>query len=572
MTVEAQNRDGREQGHHELSFVRRYIFSTDHKVIAKQYLTLALFWALIGAATAYLIRWQIGHPDTEALGWGFIEPQVYNALVTMHGTIMVFFVAMPLLLSALGNFLIPLMIGAKDMAFPKLNALSLWIFFLASVVLFTSFFVPGGAAAAGWTGYPPLSAKNEYTGGGYGMDLWLLSLALEFASFLLGGINFLTTTMNMRAPGLTWFRLPIMVWMQLTAALIFMLSVGPTIAGAILLLMDRNLGTTFYLPDGGGDPLLWQHLFWFFGHPEVYVLLLPGVGVMLEVITVFARKPVFAYRPIIYATIVAGFLSFIVWAHHQYISGMDPRLAMPFSITTIIISVPFALVIFSIIATLWGSSMSFPTPMMFALGTLGVFIFGGLTGIFNGSAPVDIYIHDTYFVVAHFHYTLFSNVFFGGFAGIYFWFPKMFGRMMNESLGKIHFWLTFAFFNAVFIPMHLVGLRGMMRRISNPLQYEFLKPIEPLNMFITLMAILLILSQAVFVINFFWSMVRGAVAANNPWHANTLEWTTSSPPPHDNFATIPVVHRWPYDYSLPDSSSDWTPQDQSDEALRAATR
>ncbi len=548
------------------------VFSTDHKVIAKQYLTLALFWAVIGAATAYLIRWQIAHPDTEAFGWGYIEPQVYNSLVTMHGTIMVFFVAMPLLLSVFGNFLIPLMIGAKDMAFPKLNALSFWIFFLASVVLFASFFVPGGAAAAGWTGYPPLSAKNEYTGGSYGMDLWLLSLALEFASFLLGGINFLTTAMNLRAPGLTWFRLPVVVWMQLTAAVIFMLSVGPLIAGAILLLMDRNLGTTFYLADAGGDPLLWQHLFWFFGHPEVYVLLLPGVGIMLEVITVFARKPVFAYRPIIYATIVAGFLSFIVWAHHQYISGMDPRLAMPFSITTIIISVPFALIIFSIIATLWGSNISLKSPMLFALGTLGVFIFGGLTGIFNGSAPVDIYIHDTYFVVAHFHYTLFSNVFFGGFAGIYFWFPKMFGRMMNETLGKIHFWLTFAFFNAVFIPMHLVGLRGMMRRIANPMQYEFLKPVEPLNIFITLMAISLILSQLVFVVNFFWSLMRGQVAEDNPWQANTLEWTTTSPPPHENFASTPAVYRWPYDYSVPDSPADWLAQNRSDITAKAATR
>ncbi|MBM4298189.1 MAG: cytochrome c oxidase subunit I [Deltaproteobacteria bacterium] len=548
------------------------IFSTDHKVIAKQYLTLSLFWAVIGAFTAYLIRWQIAHPDTEAFGWGFIEPQVYNEFVTMHGTIMVFFVAMPLLLSVFGNFLIPLMIGAQDMAFPKLNALSFWIFFLASVVLLSSFFVPHGAAAAGWTGYPPLSAKNEYTGGGYGMDLWLLALALEFASFLLGGINFLTTTMNMRAPGLTWFRLPVLVWMQLTAAVIFMLSVGPLVAGAILLLMDRNLGTTFYLADGGGDPLLWQHLFWFFGHPEVYVLLLPGVGIMLEVITVFARKPVFAYRPVIYATIVAGFLSFIVWAHHQYISGMDPRLAMPFSITTIIISVPFALVIFSIIATLWGSNMSLHSPMLFALGTLGVFIFGGLTGIFNGSAPVDIYIHDTYFVVAHFHYTLFSNVFFGGFAGIYFWFPKMFGRMMNETLGKIHFWLTFIFFNGVFIPMHLVGLRGMMRRISNPMQYEFLKPIEPLNMFITLMAILLILSHVVFVVNFFWSMMRGQKAEDNPWQANTLEWTTSSPPPHANFAATPAVYRWPYDYSLPDAATDWLAQNNAGDGAKAAVR
>ena len=433
-------------------FLRRYIFSTDHKVVAKQYLTLALFWALIGGASAYLIRWQIAHPDTEAFGWGYIEPNVYNALVTMHGTIMVFFVAMPLLLAVFGNFLIPLMIGARDMAFPRLNMLSVWIFALSSVVLFASFFVPGGAAAAGWTGYPPLSAKNEYTGGGYGMDLWLLALALEFASFLLGGINFLTTAINMRAPGMSLMRLPVIVWMQLIAAVVFMLSVGPTIAGAVFLLMDRNLGTGFYAPDAGGDPLLWQHLFWFFGHPEVYVVLLPGLGIILEIIAVFARKPIFAYRPIIYASIIAGFLGFIVWAHHQYVSGMDPRLAMPFSITTILISVPFGLVIFSIIATLWGSAMCFTTPMLFAVGTLGVFIFGGLTGIFNGSAPVDIYIHDTYFVVAHFHYTLISNVFFAGFAGLYYWFPKMFGRMMNETLGKIHFWLTFTFFNGVFAP------------------------------------------------------------------------------------------------------------------------
>jgi len=457
--------------HERLGFWKTYIFSTDHKTIAKQYLSLALFWALMGGATTYLIRWQIAHPDTEAPGWGFIAPDFYNMLVTMHGTIMVFFVAMPILLAAFGNFLIPLMIGAKDMAFPRLNMLSFWIFTLASVVLIISFFVPGGAASAGWTGYPPLSAKAEYTGVEWGMNLWILSLALEFASFLMGGVNFLTTTMNMRAPGMTYFRLPIMVWMEVTAAVIFMLSVGPLIAGAVMLLMDRMIGTTFYLPAGGGEPLLWQHLFWFFGHPEVYVLLLPGLGIVLEVISVFSRKPVFAYRPIIYATIIAGFMSFIVWAHHQFISGIDPRLAMPFSITTIIISVPFAFVIFSMIATLWRASITFTTPLLFAVGSLGVFIFGGLTGIFNGSAPVDIYIHDTYFVVAHFHYTLFSAVFFGGFAGIYFWFPKMFGRMMNEALGKIHFWFTFVFFNAVFIPMHLVGLRGMMRPQSLAGQY-----------------------------------------------------------------------------------------------------
>ena len=561
-----------ETSHAPLGFWRSHVFSTDHKVIAKQYLSLALFWALMGGSTAYLIRWQIAYPDSEAPGWGYVAPDVFNALVTMHGTIMVFFVAMPILLAAFGNFLIPLMIGAKDMAFPRLNMLSFWIFFVASGVLVTSIFVPGGPASAGWTGYPPLSAKMEYTGVGWGMNLWLLALALEFASFLLGGVNFLTTAMNMRAPGLTWFRLPVVVWMQLTAAVIFLLSVGPLIAGAVMLLMDRIVGTTFFLPEGGGEPLLWQHLFWFFGHPEVYVLLLPGFGIILEVISVFSRKPVFAYRPIIYATIVAGFLSFVVWAHHQYVSGLDPRLAMPFSITTIIISVPFAFVIFSIIATLWRASITFSSPMLFSLGSLGVFIFGGLTGIFNGSPPVDIYIHDTYFVVAHFHYTLFSAVFFGSFAGIYFWFPKMFGRMMNETLGKIHFWLTFIFFNSVFIPMHLVGLRGMMRRIANPMQYEFLKPLEPLNQFITLSAILLLLSQFFFVINFFMSLVRGKAAERNPWQANTLEWTTDSPPPHENFSTTPTVYRGPYEYSSPDAEEDWLPQDRPLSAPRAAAR
>ncbi|OGQ77855.1 MAG: cytochrome c oxidase subunit I [Deltaproteobacteria bacterium RIFCSPLOWO2_12_FULL_60_19] len=546
----------------EPGFWRAYLFSTDHKRIAKQYLSVALFWAVMGGLTAYLMRWQLAYPDTEVPGWGFIAPDFYNMLVTMHGTIMVFFVAMPILLAAFGNFLIPLMIGARDMAFPRLNMLSFWVFALASLVLLTSLFVPGGAASAGWTGYPPLSAKPEYTGVTWGLNLWLLALALEFASFLMGGVNFLTTAINMRAPGMSFFRLPLLVWMELTAAVIFMLSVGPLIAGAVMLLMDRVVGTTFFLPEGGGEPLLWQHLFWFFGHPEVYVILLPGFGLILEIIPVFSRKPIFGYRPIIYSTIVAGALSFVVWAHHQFLSGMDPRLAMPFSITTIIISVPFALIVFAMIATLWRGSITFSTPMLFAMGTLSVFIFGGLTGIFNGSAPVDIYIHDTYFIVAHFHYTLFSAVFFAGFAGLTYWFPKMFGRMMNEQLGKLHFWLTFVFFNAVFIPMHVVGLGGMMRRISDPTQYEFLRPLQPLNQFITVAAILLLLSQLVFVVNFFRSLICGKVAERNPWQANTLEWRVPSPPPHENFDAIPVVYHGPYEYNSSEAAVDWLPQDR----------
>jgi len=546
----------------ELSFWRTYVFSTDHKTIAKQYLSIGLFWALVGVFTAYLMRWQLAYPDTAAPGWGFIAPDFYNVLVTMHGTIMVFFVAMPILLGTFGNFLIPLMVGARDMAFPRLNMLSVWVFTLASLVLLLSFFVPGGAASAGWTGYPPLSAKVEYTGVNWGLNLWLVAHALEFVSFLMGGINFLTTTINLRAPGMTFFRLPLIIWMEFTAAVLFMLSVGPLIAGAVMLLMDRLLGTTFYLPEGGGEPLLWQHLFWFFGHPEVYVILLPGLGIVLEIMPVFSRKPIFAYRALIYSTIAAGILSFIVWAHHQFISGMDPRLAMPFSITTIIISVPFALMVFAMIATLWGGSISFPTPMLFAVGTLATFLIGGLTGIFNGSAPVDIYIHDTYFVVSHFHFTLVPVTFFAGFAGLCFWFPKMFGRRMNETLGKIHFWLTFVFFNAAFIPMFLLGSRGMIRRIANPMQYEFLQPLQPVNVFISVAVILLLLSQIPFVVNFFWSLARGRLAEKNPWQANTLEWSAPSPPPHGNFEMTPVVHHGPYEYSSPEVADDWLPQDR----------
>jgi cytochrome c oxidase subunit 1 len=568
--------------HAPTGVVRKYIFSTDHKVIGKQYLAIALFWMLIGALTVVLIRWQLAWPNTplpgsgwlsdefwegeswlaRALPYGVVQPEFYNKMFTMHGTIMVFFVAMPLLLGAFGNFLVPLMIGARDMAFPRLNMLSIWTLAVASVVLLVSFFVPGGAAASGWTAYPPLSAVPEYSEVDWGQNLWILAVALEFTSFLMGGINLLTTTINLRAPGLSLFRLPLMVWFQCTAAVLFMLSVGPLIAGAVMLLLDRLAGTHFFLPMGGGQPLLWQHLFWFFGHPEVYVVMLPGLAMALEILPVFSRKPIFGYRLILWSTIAAGILSFIVWAHHMYLSGMDPRLAMPFSITTIIISVPFALMVFAMIATLWGGSISFPTPMLFALGTLGVFIVGGLSGIFNGSAPADIYIHDTYFVVAHFHYTLISATIFGGFAGIYYWFPKMVGRMLNEILGQIHFWLTFIFFNLVFSVMHFVGLGGMVRRISDPLRYDFLQPLQPLNVFISVCAFLLLLGQLPFVVNIFWSLFAGRRAPANPWQANTLEWSTASPPPHHNFDIIPVVHHGPYEYSAGAGPEDWLPQDR----------
>ena len=555
----------------ELPFWRKYIFSVDHKTIGKQYMSLALFMATVGGITAYLIRWQLAWPETPVPGFGWVPeptmfdgvvpPEFYNALITMHGTIMVFFVAMPFLLGAFGNFLIPLMVGAEDMAFPRLNMMSFWTLFVASTILMLSFFAPAGAAAAGWTGYAPLSADPLYTGVNLGGNMWIVALALEFGSFLMGGVNFLTTAINMRAPGLTLMRLPLLVWMQVTAAVLFMLSVGPLVGGAFMLLFDRTLGTSFFLPAKGGDALLWQHLFWFFGHPEVYVVMLPGFGIVLEILPVFSRKPIFGYRPIVFSVIATGILSFVVWAHHMFVSGIDPRLATPFSITTILISVPFAVMVFSMVASLWGGSIIFKTPMLFALGALGTFIVGGVTGIFLGSATVDIFLHGTYFVVAHFHYTLIPAVLFGGFAGVYFWFPKMFGRMMNETLGKIHFWFTFFGFNGVFLPLFAAGLAGNMRRIYEPTQYDFLKDkVMGLHQFATIATIVLLIGQLPFIINFFWSLFAGPQAPDNPWNANTLEWATSSPPPHGNFAKVPTVYRDPYDYSLPGAAQDWVPQ------------
>ena len=546
---------------HEQSFLKKYWFSVDHKVIGIQYIITGLFMAIVGGYLAYVFRMQLAYPNESVPGYGMVGGDAYNAMVTMHGTIMVFWVAMPILVSGFSNYLVPLMVGAEDMAFPRLNMMSYQVFFVSTLVLIASFFVPGGSAAGGWTSYPPLSANPGYTGVVWGGHLWIIAVALEFASILMSGINLLTTTINMRAKGLSYFRLPIFVWMSNIATLLFTFSVGPLIAGSFMLLADRLFNLGFYAPASGGDPLLFQHLFWFFGHPEVYVILLPAMGIVLEVIPAFARKTLFGYKGIIYSTIAAGALSFIVWAHHQFLSGIDPRLAAPFSVTTILISVPFAYMVFSMIATLYKSSIEFTTSMLFSLGWLVIFLIGGVTGVMLGATAADIYLHDTYYVIAHFHYTLFPAVFLGGMSGIYFWYPKMFGRFMCEKLGKLHFWITAISFNVIFIPLFIVGIAGHQRRVFDPNKFEYIKPFQHYHVIATIGLIVLLLGQIPFIINFFKSMFSGKVCTErNPWKANTLEWEAPCPPGHGNFDKELVVYRGAYDYSLPGAKKDWFAQ------------
>jgi len=549
------------EAHEKMGFWREYVFSVDHKVIGKQYLFLGLFMGFVGVGLSYIFRWQLAFPGTAVPGWGKVTATQYYALVTMHGTTMVFFVAMPILLGAFGNFLVPLMVGARDMAFPRLNMTSFWTVFVASVILLTSFFVPGGASRAGWTNYVPLSDASKYLPGNlWGGNLWLIAVAIDFASVLMGGINILTTAIAMRAPGMTMWRMPLLVWQELIASVLFMLSVGPLIAGVVMLLFDRIVGTGFFLPEKGADPLLWQHLFWFFGHPEVYVVAVPGLGIVMEILPVFSRKPIFGYRTIVWSTIAAGILSFMVWAHHMFVSGMDPHLAEPFSVTTTAISIPFAVMLFAMIATLWRAQITFSTPMLFALGALANFVLGGVTGIPLGADASDIYLHDSYFVIAHFHNTLVPTAVIAGFGGIYYWFPKMFGRMMNETWGKVHFIFTWVGFNLVFVPLFLIGLGGGQRRMYQLSAFSYYKPLQPLHVIATIGLLIIIAGQIPFLVNFFVSRFRGKRAEANPWNANTLEWATDSPPPHENFHTIPTVTRGPYDYSVPGMERDWAPQ------------
>ena len=560
----AESKGGGHDHHHELSFWQKYIFSTDHKVIGMQYLFTGMLMALIGGFFVYVFRMQLAFPGAEVPGFGLVTPGEYNSLVTNHGTIMIFWVAMPVLIAAFGNFLIPLMIGCDDMVFPRINRLSYQVFLLSAIVLISSFFVPGGGFGGAWTAYPPLSSEHTYNLTPLGASLWLIAVALEFVAFLLGGINFITTLMNARAPGMKMFDIPIVLWMIVVASILFMASAGPLVAGAVMLLFDQLLGTGFYNPKMGGDPILWQHLFWFFGHPEVYVVLLPAMGIVAEIITVFSRKKLFAYKTVLYTTIATGVLSFFVWAHHQFVAGIDPRMANVFMVTTVIISIPIAEMLFVYIATLYGGSIRFSTAMLFAVAFIAEFLIGGVTGIFLGASGSDIYFHDTYFVLAHFHYTFIPIAIIATFAGIYYWYPKMFGRLMNETWGKIHFWGTVIPFNIIFIPLFLLGASGQHRRIYNYENFPDLATpdLQNLRVIATYALIAMLVAQVPFLINFVVSMFAGKPAGKNPWKANTLEWSAPSPPPHGNFAEFPSVFRGPYEYSVPGREKDYWPQNE----------
>ena len=555
---------------HELSFLRKYIFSTDHKIIGIQFLLMSFVFLLFGGLMAMMMRWQLGFPDrplpagqllpeTMAPG-GILLPEFYNSLVTMHGTIMVFFAIMPLLVGVFGNFLIPLKIGAPDMAFPRLNMASFWIAFSAGILMMAGFFVEGGHAAAGWTAYAPLSADPEWTGVSGGQQIWLLSIAILGLASIMGALNYITTVVNLRAPGMTWFRMPLSIWSLFITAILVLLAIPILSGAAIMLFFDQTIGTHFFDWTDGGQVILWQHLFWYFGHPEVYILILPAMGMVSDIIANGSRKPVFGYHSMVFALISIGFLGWVVWGHHMFQSGMNPTLGMTFMISTMIIAVPSAIKVFNWMGTMWRGNLRFHVPMLHSVGFVAMVVIGGLSGIFMASTPVDIYIHDTYFIVAHIHYVLFGGSLFAIFAAVTYWYPKMFGRMMNSTMGKVHFWLTFLFYNMTFFPMHDLGIAGHMRRIYDPSQYEFLQPLAPLNRFITVSALLLFTVQILFAVNFVMSWFNGKKAPENPWDANGLEWTVPSPPPHGNFAKVPTVYRGPYEYSSPLVEDDFLPQ------------
>ncbi len=577
--------------HHEPGFWQKYIFSTDHKMIGIQYGLTALLFLFFGFMLMMCMRFQLANPGKpipifgpileallgEAAKGGIMSADLYNSFGAMHGTIMVFLAIVPLAFGAFGNYVTPLQIGAPDMAFPRLNMASYHVFFWGGVLMLASFFVPGGAAKSGWTSYSPLATVAEFSRPFNGQTLWLIGMVLLITSSLLGAVNFITTIIQLRARGMTWMRLPFFVWAQFVTGFLLLLAFPPLEAAGILQLADNLFHTSFFLPtglvvsgqqlpvSGGGSPLLWQHLFWFLGHPEVYVLILPAMGVVSEIIANNTRKPLWGYKSMVYAAMSIGFLSFIVWAHHMYLTGMGTKVATFFQTTTMMISIPSVIILTALFISLWGGSIRFNTPMLFAVSFLPMFGIGGLTGLPLGFNASDIYLHDSYYVIGHFHYVVAPGTIFALFAGIYFWYPKMTGRYMNEALGKIHFWGSLVGMNLIFAPMFIQGLKGMSRRMSDGGSTYFgaddiaLK----LNTSITHAAALLAVFQLPFIVNVFMSLWNGRkVEGDNPWSATTLDWATPTPPPHGNFATEPVVYRGPYEYSAPNAKNGFIAQDQ----------
>lgn len=567
--------------HHEDNFITKYIFSQDHKMIAKQFLITGMFWAVVGGLFSVLFRLQLAWPEETfpfletLLGkWaegGKLSPSFYYALVTMHGTILVFFVLTAGLSGTFSNFLIPLQLGSRDMASPFLNMLSYWFFFLSGAVMMVSLFVQTGPASAGWTMYPPQSALPQAgAGSGIGTDLWLASMALFIASVTMGGLNYIATVINLRTKGMSFFRMPLTVWAFFFTAIIGVLSFPALLASAILLIFDRSLGTSFFLSDiyiggeqlaySGGSPILFQHLFWFLGHPEVYIIILPAMGIVSEVLSVHARKPVFGYKAMIFSILGITILAFIVWAHHMFMTGLNPFVASIFVLFTLLIAVPSAIKVFNWIATIWRGNIRHTPAMLFAIGFVSLFISGGLTGIFLGNSTIDIQLHDTYFVVAHFHIVMGLAAFFGMFAGIYHWFPKMYGRYMNNTMGYIHFFVTIISSYMIFWPMHYLGMTGVPRRYFQFDAFEQFNQYQDMNIFITVFAMVAFAANILFLVNYFYSMYRGRVVTEqNPWGATTLEWTAPINPGHGNWVgELPEVHRWPYDYSK--DGRDFIPQ------------